>query len=494
MENHNQTLQFCRALLGLGHSRSRAMANFVMSLASSPSVHHPVELSAGEFCHYHYSNLPKVLRHWRVSTAEVQRFVRPFIPAARTGSGGLQYYALTHDVSKMLKAHSPCLEGRQYVPTSNNVISGNRSIGVGYVLSALHLSASESGWCPPLALERLSVEDDLTAVAVRQIQALLQDVQLPFSEALCVLRADTAYGKASFLAPLYQLDHLVLIVRLRAGMRVWEPAEDSDPNGGARQVYGTKRYLLDASRKKTYHKKGVPYQVWQPALSELPEDESLQQQIVLGNGRKAILDIRRWNNLLLRSKKGACMKHKPLDILRVMIVDAHSHQPIFERPLFLAVCGKRKNCIDCAQAREEYRQRYDVEPYYRFAKNRLLLDKLQTPIAQHLDPWLRIVQLASWLLFTARQQVQAVQCPVWQKYLPKNKAVQNQLNPTLTIAQTQRSLNLLFRTFDAHAFLPLKSKKGAGRKIGQTFPQRTRYRVLKKVKKPIRKLKNQYDE
>jgi len=108
------------------------MANFVMSLASSPSLAHPVELSASPFCHYHYSNLTKVLRDWEVSESDFRAFIRRFVPAPRFLGEGIRYYALTHDVTKMLKAHSPCLEGRQYVPTANNVIASNRALGVGY--------------------------------------------------------------------------------------------------------------------------------------------------------------------------------------------------------------------------------------------------------------------------------------------------------------------------------------------------------------------------
>ncbi|MFN0014508.1 MAG: hypothetical protein ACKVU2_08160, partial [Saprospiraceae bacterium] len=87
----------------------------MMSLASSASVSHPVELSAGPFCHYHNSNLTKVLRHWQVSESDFRAFVRPFVPAPRLFGEGVRYYAMTHDVTKMLKPHSPCLENRQYV-------------------------------------------------------------------------------------------------------------------------------------------------------------------------------------------------------------------------------------------------------------------------------------------------------------------------------------------------------------------------------------------
>lgn len=470
------------------------MANFVMSLASNASVSHPVELSASPFCHYHYSNLTKVLGNWQVSETDFRAFVRQFVPSPRVFGEGVRYYAMTHDVTKMLKPYSPCLENRQYVPTANNVIASNRALGVGYPVSALHLGAGQAGWCPPLALDRVGPQDDTNAVAVKQIESLLRDKTLPFGQELCLLRGDSSYGKAIFLCPMYDLDRLVLIVRLRPGMKVWAKAPDGDPTGGATRIFGEKFYLTDTSRWKTYHKKGVPYQVWQPSLCDLPADERLEKEVVLGNGRKAVLDIRRWNNLLIRTKEGASMKDKPLDVLRVLVFDAQSRQPIFDRPLFLAVSGKQKSQIDSALAQEQYRERYEVEPYYRFAKNKLLMDKLKTPETKHLDPWLRIVQITSWLLFTARQEIGQICCPVWQKYLPKNKAVQDQAHPVLTIAQAQRAIHLLFCTFDPTPFLPIKCKKGKGRVKGQTFPQRTRFKVVKKIKKSIRKTKLQQNE
>jgi len=176
VKNEHQTLRFCHALLGFGINRCRAMTNFVMGLASSPSVSHPVELAAGPFCHYHYSNLTKVLQHWHVSEPDFRAFIRQFVPGPRFFWGGLPCYALTHDVTKMIKAHSPCLEGRQYVPTSNNVIASNRALGVGYPVSALHLGTGQAGWCPPLALDRIGPQEDANALAVKQIESLLREV------------------------------------------------------------------------------------------------------------------------------------------------------------------------------------------------------------------------------------------------------------------------------------------------------------------------------
>ena len=34
-----------------------------------------------------------------------------------------------------------------------------------------------------------------------------------------------------------------------------------------------------------------------------------------------------------------------------------------------------------------YRQRFDIEHFFRFGKNRLLMDKIQTPDVQHEESW-----------------------------------------------------------------------------------------------------------
>jgi hypothetical protein len=188
------------------------------------------------------------------------------------------------------------------------------------------------------------------------------------------------------------------------------------------------------------------------------------------------------------------MKDKPFDVLRIQVLDAQTQKPVFERPMFIAVSGKRKNEITTNTARQQYRERYDAEPYYRFAKNKLLMDKLQTPEVKHLDTWLRIVQITSWLLFTAGQEIGLTVCPVWQKYLPQNKSAQQQPLKPLSIAQTQKVIHVLFYTLSQIPFLPLKCKKGKGRQKGQTFPKRTRFKVVKKIKKSVRKLKKQQNE
>lgn len=515
----NKTEQFCHDIVNLPVNRHRPLANLVMSLSGCTTAQSVVELSESAYFHYHYSNLPKILNDIAPDAAGVAKLdglirtlLVPYLPPIRS-EFGVSFYGLSTDVTKLLKAHSPTLEGRGYVPIANNVIANNQPIGVGYGVSMTHLNALEQGadgWCPPLVVQRLGVEDNAIDVGVAQIQSLLTDTTLPFSTSLCVEKADMGYAHASFLSPLYALENLVCLVRFRPSSKVWQPISTrSDPSPdsiesinrtsqksvqGAPAIYGKKWYLTDASQDKIYTRKGETYTVWQDSIIDLPPNDTFEIVGKLKNGRQITILLTRWNDLLKRTKQGHSMKDKPFDIVRVLVLDTNTADKVFDRPLFIAVSGQRKQEIPTPLVQTQYRERMDVESVYRFGKHNMLLDKLQTPDVKHLDNWLKIWMLAVWLLFTAKQQT-PLTVKVWEKYLPINKLKAEQTNPILTMPQVRKGINSLFATFDKTPFLPRKYKKGIGRLKGQLQPKRKRFPVTKKVKKtPILKLKVQKNE
>jgi hypothetical protein len=509
----SQTEQFCLDIVDLPLNRHRPLANLVMSLCGCTTAKSVVELSESAFFHYHYSNLPKILNDIARDSSgdlELDRLIRtlliPYLPPIREELG-VSFYGFSTDVTKLLKAHSPTLEGRGYVPIANNVIVGNQSIGVGYRVSMTHLNALEQGadgWCPPLVVQRLSVQDDAIDVGVAQIRSLLTDTTLPFSTSLCIEKADMGYAHASFLSPLYALENLVCLVRFRPSSKVWQQnsktseqtpdAINSTPVQGAPAIYGKKWYLTDKSQDKIYTRKGEIYTVWQDSIMDLPPSDSFEIASTLKNGRKIIISLTRWIDLLKRTKEGHSMKDKPFDMVRVLVIDANTGDKVFDRPLFIAVSGQRKQEIPTPLVQSQYRERSDVEAVYRFGKHNMLLDKLQTPDVKHLDNWLKIWMLSVWLLFTARQQT-PLTVKVWEKYLPINKAKAEQTNPILTMPQVRKGINTLFDTFDKTPFLPRKYKKSKGRQKGHKQPKRKRFPVNKKVKKTaINKLKVQKNE
>ena len=124
--------------------------------------------------------------------------------------------------------------------------------------------------------------------------------------------------------------------------------------------------------------------------------------------------------MMIRSKNKHNMKDKPFDLIAAITTDAKTGEMIFNHPMFIAVCGQKKQHISTPKAYLYYRKRYDIEPYFRFAKQKLLLEKYQTPNTKHFDNWLIIIQLATWLLYTASKHVN-YQPREWEKYLKKTR-------------------------------------------------------------------------
>jgi hypothetical protein len=509
----SETEQFCHDILNLQTNRKRPLANLVMSLSAQNTAQSVVALSESELFHYHYSNLPKILSDMSKDKPnfdhlgqQIRFLLSHYIPPIRAEIE-VKFYGMTTDVTKILKPHSPTLEGRGYVPIANNVIATNKSISVGYRVSMTHLNACKVGeapWSPPLSIKRMDVQDDALQVGIEQIKSLLADKTFPFGSDLVLHKADNAYGCAAFLSPLYEIENLVNLVRLRPSTKVWSSAinEDIKQPKGTPRIYGKKWYLSEQTGHKTYHRKGETYTVWQPSIMDLHANEVHQISVTLKNNRQVIVFLHRWNDIKIRSKNGHNMKDKPLDLVRVTVQDAQTKERVFNRPLFILVSGQRKGLIPTPLVQTQYRERSDVEGFYRFIKQRMLFDKLQTPNLKHLDNWLIVLMLSVWLLFTAKSSTHLDVKP-WEKYLPINKI--NELNesvkPCLTLAQTRQSAKALFLTFDKTPFLPQKSKNGKGRQLGETQTLRQHFKIVKKNKKVrkvteknIRKLKNQQNE
>jgi hypothetical protein len=176
-------------------------------------------------------------------------------------------------------------------------------------------------------------------------------------------------------------------------MKVWK-YQPRISTGGAPAVYGEKYYLHAQSSYRTYKhpKTKLPCKVFQRSIFELDPGEKQQFDAHTTKGRKLTITVWRWDNMMIRSKNGNNMKDKPFDLLAVQVCDAQTGERIFHREMFIAVCGERKTEISTSLGYKFYRHRYDIEPYLRFAKQRLVLEDFQTPDVEHFDNWLLIVQ------------------------------------------------------------------------------------------------------
>lgn len=93
-----------------------------------------------------------------------------------------------------------------------------------------------------------------------------------------------------------------------------------------------------------------------------------------------------WNNRLMRQKNGISLNEHPFKVIRITIVNENG-EPVYRRPMWLMVIGKRRQELSLTQIWESYKKRYDIEHFFKFGKSRLLMDKFQTSDTTHEESW-----------------------------------------------------------------------------------------------------------
>jgi hypothetical protein len=475
--------QFCQDLLkSLDIKYAKAFTNTVIALSSYDSAQSVVELSESPLFHHQYSSLRDGIHGIGNTEEEQSRTMAALrhIVLSQISYSKEEWLLLQTDASGVSKAHSACLEDRQYIKIANNVIKDNKPISIGYPISLVNVSIPPLGnkWSLPVSIKRIVSTQSAVECAVEQVSELQQQENLELAQQSIINTLDSGYGCPNYIEPTYKHKNLVNIIRFRYGKKVWQPAQCANFDNGAPLVYGEKYYLIDFSAFKTYTRKGAPYQVYQRSIFDLVHQDYIELDGQTAKGRNLKIMIWRWTNLLVRTKDGHNMKDKAFDLIASKVIDADTGQLVFNKTMFTTIHGQRKDEITTQQAFESYRHRYDIEPSIKFCKQKLLLEKYQTPDKQHFDNWLVVVMAAFWLLFTAASSA-TYKPKKWQKYKAVNKKA-TEPNTILTPSQVRQAAQDFFLTFDSTPFLPVKCKNGPGRQKGTPINQRTRYFVVKK--------------
>jgi hypothetical protein len=166
------------------------------------------------------------------------------------------------------------------------------------------------------------------------------------------------------------------------------------------------------------------------------------------------------------------MRNQPFTLVCITRYDAHG-RPIFIRPMWLIVFGARRRELSLCDIWMAYRQRFDIEHFFRFGKQRLLLDAFQTPDAEREENWWQLVQLAYFQLYLARQLADTLPRP-WERFLPKPD--KGPASP----AATQRAFGRIIRQIGTPAKPPKPRGISPGRAKGTILPPRKPQPVIKK--------------
>ena len=180
--------------------------------------------------------------------------------------------------------------------------------------------------------------------------------------------------------------------------------------------------------------------------------------------------------------------------------------------MWLVVIGKERKQISPLIAYQSYRQRFDMEHFLRFGKQRLLMTQFQTPEVKHEENWIRIVLLAylqlwvtisvkKWAGFinqltsaassishkkpahflrlylgAARHLAQHLPRP-WERYLKQSN------DKIVTPSVVQRDFGRIILEVGKPGHSPKPRGNSTGRVVGQTQPKRSKHPVIKKGNK-----------
>jgi hypothetical protein len=428
------------------NKRDDSLMDLVDALSSNTQARSVVELSLSPYFRRDYNSLFKAIAKYQSVWVHknLAELAAPSLPQPQSRP----FWLLGVDVTSCSRPYAWRLADRGYV-FQPNPVRINKPITVGHQYSSVFLlpertSPQSQHWVIPLSTRRVVKRDDKERVGAEQIRLLLQDDLLPFYKQLCVEVADSSYGKPAYLAANRDQTNLVSIIRVRSNRIFYRQPEINKDNPD-------------------------PHLPWYGARLALPEAEQWPQpdaqattSFTSRKGRVYRVEIEAWHNLLMRGERKPDlipMQEYPFTLLRIRRYP-QGGKLADTKPLWLIVMGENRHKLSLEESFLAYQQRYDIEHFFRFGKQRLLMDRYQTPEVSHEEHWWHLVHLAYLQLWVARQYASNQPRP-WERYLPQMK------EKTPSPAMVQRNIGALIRQFGTPASIPKRRGVAPGRLKGQ---------------------------
>jgi hypothetical protein len=436
----DQFTQFRLQLYQYFNKRKDNLMDLVDAVCSGQPVHSVAEYSLNPLFHRSYSSLYKGIQDHQPQEQSLFPLAAPYLSQPRNRP----YYLMSLDVTPCPRNQAFKLQERECV-YQPNPIKGSPQIAYGHQYSELGLlperdKAHSPHWVNPLDTARTH-RDDQEQTGIKQVRAALEADYLPFAREFCVLVADCKYSTPTFLYSLRDKDNLGIIVRARSNRTVYAPAKEVKINRRGHPVwYEKEKFSLN-----------------DPSSWPAP-DQALSLLTTNSRGKANRVEIMAWRNKVMRgSWKSANlpMHQHPFTLVKIELYD-EQNQPVFKKPLWLIVFGLQREKLGLTDIHSAYRQRSDMEHFFRFMKRQMRLDGYQTCETAHEESWWQLVHLAYLQLWVAKEHACCLPYP-WQRYLPQVK--EKQLSPTMV----QRSFSGIIRQFGTPARLPQPRGNSPGR-------------------------------
>ena len=469
-ESVSQLKRFRQEMYEAFDLRRDALMELVDALSSTPDARSVVELSLSPLFRRHYSCVHDAIAcFFQPSEPEKadeerraweQKWMR-LIASYLSQPQQRKFWLFGTDVVPIPRPFARTMEDRTFVHKPNT-IKGNKPIAIGHEYSHLvsfpeKINDDDPPWAVPMIVRRVNSDETHASVGAEQINTLLEDETLPFHDDFCVSMGDSNYSAVTYLGPVMVKEHEDLIIIARArGNRVFyrqPPLVEGERGLGHPTWYGARFDLQD------------------PSTWDEP-DEVVEVPFTTRSGRTYRAQLEGWHNLLTTGTRDWPMHRFPFTLIRARVLDEEGNQ-VFKRTMWLIVIGKRRHELSILEAWEAYGQRYDIEHYFRFGKQRLLEDAYQTPDVEHEENWMWIVALAVVQLWLARHLAESLPRP-WEQYLPEAK------RETPSPSFVQRDFGRIIRQIGTPARPPKPRGNSLGRAKGEKQPPRKHHPVIKK--------------
>lgn len=464
---------FQKKLLNLFSNRNYASLQLVEALAYAPKPTTIVELSQETPFQRSYSVINKVLNAFgaeslitkTVNEGESVKTVRMSDPVAfsriakpfselflemlpKETNRKFRLFAL--DATSTPRIHANTLDDRSYVHQANQI---GLPVTVGLETSILtflpEYSTEEANWQLPVSSERIFTETTACEVAKTQLRLLAGLTHV--NSLLTVIVADCAYGN---LEP--HSEDQVVIARGRMDRQ------------GRRPVKNEQIAHKSRGRPRKYERGIIRFIEDMPPGTEGGSDEEYEYEDIMKHQQVDVL-LNRWNDVYVEG-------HSELvDVVKVEIFNKQDCTKTQLPPLLLILSGKRRREITALEAYQNYRRRFDIEHFFRFAKQKLLFCAYQTPDLDHQISWWWFCCMAYWLLYHTRHIGEGSTRP-WHKKRDSTK-------PAGPGEVKRLFATRIFPLLGSPSHPPTIREKSRGRELGMRFPKRERKKVVKKQKK-----------
>ena len=409
--------------------RRDATVELVDALSSNTTAKSVVELSLNPLHRRNYCSITRVLDEC-IPINEVTEFKKKTVSLLSEACPKLNerfYHVLAVDCTPNSRVFSPTLEDRSFVYVTNT-IAENKPVTIGYQYSVVaylpEKNEQSPPWLIPLSCERVHTNEKAVLVGMKQISHCIQS-QKKFSERPLVSVGDSAYSHSSCLVEANNNPNQIHIARVRNNRTFYYTNNQIKKlsQKGRPLCYGDKHSLKD-ERTWSY------------------SDECVEFEVISKKGYLQKIKIDCWNNMMMRGKQQEKMFEKTFRLIRIRVYKS-TGELLFKRPMWLIVSGEKHFKLSLKEIFNIYRQRFDIEHFFRFGKNKLLMNKLQTPDRMHEETWWQLVMVAYTQLYLANNIAKNTVNP-WEKYLPSQRLSQEEKSPS----QVQRDFKQLLRRLE----------------------------------------------